>query len=53
MGKPGFKLCRELRGEPQIVKFYAEKKFYKLDRCLFSDGSFADTGFLLSHYLER
>jgi hypothetical protein len=53
MGKPSFRLCRELGGEPQIIEFFAETKPYKLDRCLFKDGSFADSDFLLAHYLER
>ncbi|OFZ16221.1 MAG: hypothetical protein A2Z20_00100 [Bdellovibrionales bacterium RBG_16_40_8] len=53
VGKPGFKLCRELKGTPQIIEFYVDKKPYKLDRCLFSDGSFVDTDHLLSQYLER
>lgn len=53
VGKPSFKLCRELSGKPQLVEFYVENKPYKLDRCLFNNGSFVDTDFLLSHYLER
>lgn len=52
-GKPSFKLCRELKGNPQLLEFYVENKPYKLDRCLFIDGSFVDTDFLLSHYLEK
>lgn len=53
MGKPSFRLCRELSGKPELLEFYVENKSYKLDRCLFNDGSFVDTDFLLSHYLER
>jgi len=52
-GKPSFQLCRELSGKPELLEFYVENKAYKLDRCLFSDGSFVDTDFLLSHYLEK
>jgi hypothetical protein len=53
IGKPGFKLCRELGGQPEIVNFFVQNRSYKLDRCLFKDGSFADSDFLLAHYLER
>lgn len=53
MGKPGFRFCRELGGRPEIVEFFVEDKPYKLDRCLFTSGDFADTDFLLSHYIER
>lgn len=50
-GKPGFKLCRNLGGEPQIIFFEVSNRFYKLDRCIFSDG-FIDTGFLLQEFLN-
>lgn len=53
IGNPGFKLCRDLQGRPELLEFYAENKIYKLDRCLFKDGSFADTDSLLSFYLKR
>jgi hypothetical protein len=53
MGKPGFKLCRELNGQPEIIEFSVGKTFFKLDRCLFDDKEFADTDFLLNHYLKR
>ncbi len=49
-GKPGFVLCRKLKGEPQIIYFYVDNKPYKLDRCTFSDGGFIDTGLLLEYY---
>ena len=53
VGKPGFRLCREVGGDPQIIEFSANKKWYKLDRCLFtSDDSFVDTGTLLDFYLN-
>jgi len=53
VGKPGFKLCRELGGDPQIVEFLVSKRWYKLDRCLFvSDGSFIDTGTLMKAHLD-
>ncbi len=43
---PGFELCAALKGEPQFVEFKAEGEWYKLDRCLFADKSYIDTGFL-------
>lgn len=43
---PGFALCSALNGEPQFVEFLAEGNWYKLDRCLFSDKSYIDTGLL-------
>lgn len=53
-GKPGFKLCRELGGEPKLVEFFVDKKWYKLDRCLFKqDDSFVDTDTLMAEYLKR
>ena len=53
MGKPAFKLCRNLGGQPELVEFSVSNRFYKLDRCLFRDGSFVDTDYLLSFYLKR
>ncbi len=52
-GKPGFKLCRELGGSPQIISFLASGKFYKLDRCVFKEGSFVDTDTLLQKASRR
>ena len=52
IGKPGFKLCRKIGGKPELIEFSIEKKFYKLDRCLFPDGNFSDTSLLLSFYLN-
>lgn len=53
LGKPGAKACYELGGNVELLEFQADGELHKLDRCLFPDGSFADTDFLLSHYLER
>lgn len=53
IGSPSFKLCRTLGGQPEILEFEASKQFYKLDRCLFKDGSFVDTGSLFAHYLRK
>lgn len=52
-GKPGFRLCRELGGQPEIIEFIVESTPYKLDRCIFKDRSFSDSDFLLNHYLKR
>lgn len=43
---PGFALCTALKGEPQFVEFKAEDQWYKLDRCLFTDDTYIDTGLL-------
>lgn len=53
VGKPGFKLCRELGAKPEIIEFSAKGKKYKLDRCLFDDGNFVDTDYLLYFYLKK
>jgi hypothetical protein len=53
IGKPSFKLCRELGGQPEIIEFFVEGQPFKLDRCLFKDGSFSDSDYLLAHYLQR
>ena len=53
IGKPGFKLCRELSGTPQIINFFVDKKSYQLDRCLFKNENYIDTDYLLSLFLER
>ncbi len=45
---PGFELCLALKGEPQFVEFKAGDEWYKLDRCIFSDKSYIDTGLLYS-----
>ena len=50
VGTPGFHLCTDLKGEGQIIEFtVSDKKWVKLDRCLFSDGSFIDVGSLLEN----
>lgn len=47
IGSPGFKVCRELEGSPQIFSYKYSGKWYKTDRCIFEDGSFASTNLLL------
>lgn len=50
VGTPGFHLCSDLKGEGQIVEFtLPDKKWVKLDRCFFADGSFIDVGSLLEN----
>lgn len=53
VGKPGFLLCRRLGGKPELIDFSVGDRFFKLDRCLFGDGSFSDTSLLLSFYLKK
>ncbi|MNJ94881.1 hypothetical protein D3C87_125840 [compost metagenome] len=53
MGNPGFKMCRLLGGEPEIIEFYVKKVPYKLDRCFFKNGDFADTSSLMEFHLQR
>lgn len=43
---PGFKLCHDLGGTAELVSFLDEGKWHELDRCLFKDKSFIDTGSL-------
>lgn len=53
VGNPGFNLCNELGGFPQIIEFYDSVEWYKLNRCYFSkDKSFIDTSFLISEWTE-
>lgn len=46
IGSPGFKVCRELKGSPQIFSYKYLGKWYKTDRCLFENGSFASTNLI-------
>ncbi len=52
-GTPGFRLCRELGGEPEILSFLAEDTFHETDRCAFPDGAFVSTDSLMDFYLDR
>ncbi|MEK2690376.1 hypothetical protein [Bdellovibrio sp. GT3] len=49
---PGFNICRELDGKPQIVEFKVGKDWHRLDRCTFKDGSFVSTSELMGFYLK-
>ena len=53
IGTPGFRLCRELGAEPEIVSFEVDKEFYETDRCTFPNGAFVSTDLLLDFYLDR
>lgn len=50
-GTPEFSVCREMGGRPQFIDFLVGKNWYELDRCLFSDGTYVDTGTLLGRQL--
>lgn len=48
VGTPGFELCFRLKGVGEIIEFtLSDGKWVKLDRCLFADGSYIDTGSLV------
>ncbi|WP_413560459.1 hypothetical protein [Bdellovibrio sp. HCB209] len=49
---PGFNICRELEGKPQIVEFKVGADWHRLDRCTFKDGSFVSTSELVGFYLK-
>ena len=53
VGNPAFHFCRKLGGNPEMVTFYVESVPYKLNRCLFPDGSFVNTGMLMNYYMQR
>ncbi|MNL16202.1 hypothetical protein D3C87_1372320 [compost metagenome] len=52
IGTPGFRLCRLMNGAPDILDFEVNKKWHTLDRCVFTDGSFVDTGSLMGVHLH-
>ncbi|WP_413586805.1 hypothetical protein [Bdellovibrio sp. HCB274] len=49
---PGFNICREIDGKPQVVEFKVGKNWHRLDRCTFKDGSFVSTSELVGFYLK-
>lgn len=49
---PGVDLCRKLNGTFQFYDFFYKNKWHSMERCLFSDKSFIDSGALYSKYLE-
>tara|TARA_R110002072_G_scaffold534_7_gene4219 strand:+ start:115086 stop:115481 length:396 start_codon:yes stop_codon:yes gene_type:complete len=48
VGSPGFKVCRELKGSPQIIKYQLgkDKKWNQSARCIFDDETFVSTNLL-------
>lgn len=51
IGSPGFKVCRELGGSPQIIEYQYPDKFKdqwkQSSRCLFREDTFASNNFLM------
>jgi hypothetical protein len=53
IGNPAFKFCHKIGGSPQILEFFADSKWWKLDRCIFKEKDFyVDTGYLFGKYLQ-
>lgn len=52
MGSPGFKLCEELGGVPQIFEFKNTKdvSFQSAERCLFSKNDFLENSLLIKEW---
>lgn len=49
VGSPGFKVCRELKGSPQIIQYQLNSKEWKQDaRCIFGKSSFVSNHILMS-----
>lgn len=51
LGSPGFKVCKELGGKPQILEFLFPSKYKKdwqqSSRCIFNENTFVSNNFLL------
>ena len=47
IGSPGFKICNQIKGSPQIIEIWNSKEWLSSDRCIFLDGSFIDNGSLM------
>ncbi|EQC47592.1 hypothetical protein [Bacteriovorax sp. Seq25_V] len=47
IGSPGFKVCRELGGTPQIVEFSLKQNTGKLGRCIFTNQTFVSNDLLM------
>ena len=48
IGSPGFKVCRELKGSPQIIKYQINKSEWKQDsRCIFNKSTFVSINVLM------
>lgn len=54
LGNPGFRLCREAGGDPQLLEYYDGSKWRSNDRCFFlADRSYVDTGILVKKWAEE
>ena len=54
IGSPGFNLCYQLKGVPQLISFYDGLIWHSGDRCFFQkDSSFIDTGNLIKLWSHR
>ncbi|PIK16127.1 hypothetical protein [Halobacteriovorax sp. JY17] len=54
MGSPGFKVCRELKGSPQIIKYkFNDQKFWDDDaRCIVDEKTFVSNSILLEMWKD-
>lgn len=52
-GSPTFTLCRKLGGSAHVIEFKADKTWYKLDRCVFPNESFVDSGTLFKFHMYK
>ena len=52
-GNPGFYICEEIGGRPQIVEFLVKDRWFELDRCLLKDGLYLDTGLLYKYNRDQ
>ena len=54
LGSPGFNLCYAAGGRPQLLEFWADERWFELDRCTFPrDGSYVSTGLLAARLREE
>ena len=48
VGSPGFKICRELGGSPQIIEFqFKSTDWHQSSRCIFSNNTFVSNNLLI------
>lgn len=47
IGSPGFKVCRELGGSPQIINFKIKNESHQGSRCIFNDTTFVSNNLLM------
>lgn len=48
VGSPGFKVCRELGGSPQIIEFQInDEEWNQSSRCIFNDDTFVSNNLLI------